>query len=229
MKPRPEIYANVLILGGGSPPGDAVSGRIGGVWVQPNLGLSYLLAARHVLEAGERERRLNEVVLPAAYLQRHAFEIMLKDTIDAAYAVRQDLDWLEQLQKDAAAKPARPKRAPAVHPLNDLVSELREALVALEFPVVPDDVVTMAQRLTTTEAGDPTRTRYLTRKDGKPNFPDALVLPVGETQDALEALFAQVFAYQGTEGEDWNLVTSLANEGEATTQAILGIVPLSEF
>ncbi len=64
MKPRPAIYANILVLGGGRPDATgAVVARIGGPWAQPNLGLSYLLAARHVLEAGEREGRLNEVAL----------------------------------------------------------------------------------------------------------------------------------------------------------------------
>lgn len=230
MKARPNIYESVLVIGGGSPAGGATSGRVGG-WLQPNLGLSYLLAARHVLEAGERERRLNEVVLPAAYLQRHAMELALKGVLDAAYSLRRDEDWLERLKTDPKAKPGEAQKVPEKHPLNFLVSKIRDALVAVRHPAMPDEVAAMAERLTEVEGSEPTRTRYLTLRNGEQSFPKAVVLPVGETQDDLEGLFERVFEYQGMEGEpeQWNLVTSLAIEGEAVDQAILQIVPLSEL
>jgi len=229
MKARPAIFSNILIMGGGSPGTDGPPmARVGGVWAEPNLGLSYLFAARHVLEGAERERRLNEVALPAAYLQRHALEVALKDTIGTAFAIKRDEGWLEGLKRDPKARPASPREIPFTHDLKRLLGILREALAAIGFGDVPAQIVALAERLGAVEQFEPTRFRYLTLKGGARSFPEPVLLLVGETQDLLEALFEGVFTYQGTEPDE-NLVTSLAHEGMALDQAILRIVPLDEL
>ncbi len=230
MKPRPSIYDAILVIGGGSVASDGSPvAKIGGTWAQPNLGLSYLLAARHVLEAGERERRVNEVALPAAYLQRHAFEVALKDVIETARVLKTDEDWLNALKADPKARRSKPEEVPFVHAFDQLLALLREALAAISFGEPPKEVVDTVARLRATEGHEPSRLRYLTVRRGERSFPGSVTLRVGETQDLLEHVFERVFAYQGTEVVEENLVTSLAHEGMALDQAILQIVPLDEL
>lgn len=128
MKQRPAIYDSVLVIGSDRP---ATSGlpvaRLGGIWAQPNIGLSYLLAALHVIEQGEAEHRLNEVALPAAYLQRHAFEVALKDLIEIALVIKADEAWVAILKDDAKGKRPRQAEVPFIHDVVKLVVVLRQA------------------------------------------------------------------------------------------------------
>ncbi len=230
MKERPTIYRNVLVIGGQS---SSVNGlpvaRIGGIWSQPNLGLSYLLAARHVLEAGERENKVSEVALPTAYLQRHAFEVAVKDVAHTALVIRRDERWLAELTQDASARPGDIGGVPFIHSLSALVGVLRDALAQIGFGEVPAEIVAVAEQLGEAEQFEPTRFRYLNDRSGARSFPHETFLNVGEAQERLETLFENVFEYQDVEVEKENLVTALAHHGMGLDQAIMRIVPLDEL
>ena len=225
MKPRPSIYRNVLVFG--AVENASVShARIGGLWRQPNLGLSYLLAARHVLEAGERERRVNEVALPTAYLQRHAFEVAVKDLIGAARAIKADADWVTALRADSSAERRCPEAVPFIHGLDTLLRLLGEALAAIRFGEPPQVLQEMTRRLLKAERFEPARFRYLSLKRGIASFPEEERIPVVAHQEELEEVFEEVFVYRedASAAETDNLATSIAHEGAALDQEIVTIV-----
>lgn len=231
MTPRPPIFHDIIGFGGRSPTKDGpAAAEVGGMWGQPNLGLAYLLAARHVIAEGEREQRLREVALPVAFLQRHAMELALKDLLETAYEIQRDRGWLAALQQDSDAEPGVRKTAPFKHDFKKLRKLVRGALKAIGFDL-PDDIDAMTMKLGTVEMFDPSRFRYLTGADGEKSFPESEVLHVGQVQADLEALFEKHFHFQGFDrpNTEWNLATDLAAEGEYLTQAIYRIVdPLAE-
>lgn len=228
--PRPRIYESILVLGGGTPAtSGATFAKVGGFWGNPNLGLSYLLAARHTLEAGEREGCVNEVALPIAYLQRHAMELALKDVIDKAQILKRDEEWLAALKKDPEAPLPERAEVPLRHGFDVLFKALREELAAIGFHDVPTRVRDIVERLRDAEGAEPARWRYERLWNGEPSLPNPIELRVGEMQLELEHVFEEVFHYQGFGQENENLATSLAHEGMALDQAIAQIVPFDRL
>jgi hypothetical protein len=224
MKPRPAIYADILILGGGNKP------RIGGHFAQPNLGLSYLLAARHVIEAGEAERRLAEVTLPAAYLQRHAMEVGLKNLLELVYGIHRDREWLDALRRDPNADRNPVESVPPKHHFSELRRLARQALKKIDFDL-PDEIAGMTKKLAEAEVFDHTRFRYLTLTNGEESFPKPEILRVAENQDELEMLFEKHLHFHGFDKprSGWNLATELAALGGGLFQQITGLVPLDRL
>ena len=102
LRPMPAIYEKVFVLGS---PKSRDEAKLGGRWRRPQLDLSYLLAARHVIAAGQEAHRLSEVALPAAYLQRHALEIELKSWLAVVYDITRSAEWLMLLKSDPDADP----------------------------------------------------------------------------------------------------------------------------
>jgi len=230
LKPPPDIYGSVLAIGGGSPTreGPPVA-KVGGFWSEPNLGLSYLLAARHVIEKGSVEHRLNEVALPVAYLQRHAYEVALKGVLEASYRLKTDEAWLQLLKADPRAERPTQTKVPPQHRFDELLKLLAGALAEINYGGVPSEVQEMSKRLGQVEDFEPTRLRYLTLRSGAQSFPQSVLLHVGETQEQLEAVFENVFVYKDVAGANENLVTSLAYEGMAMDQALLKFVSIDEL
>jgi hypothetical protein len=230
LKPNPGIYKSVLpFRSGGSTSEGPPTARVGGFWAVPNLGLSYLLAARHVIEKGVVESRLNDVALPVAYLQRHAFEVALKNVLETAYMLQAEEAWLQLLQADAKAKRPTRTKVPLEHDFGKLLRLVGTALADINCGSVPPELEAMAKRLGEVEVFEPTRLRYANLRTGAPSFPDEVLLRVGETQEQLEAIFEKIFVYNDAEGSEENLTTSLAHEGMALDQAILRIVPIDEL
>lgn len=55
--------------------------RLGGFWRHPNYFEAYFQAASALIEQGRSNGTLDEIGLPAFYLQRHAIELLLKDLL----------------------------------------------------------------------------------------------------------------------------------------------------
>lgn len=230
MPSHPALYDSILVFGGGTP---AVDGppvaTVGGWLAQPNLALSYLLAARQVIEAGQRDQRSNEVALPVAYLQRHALEVAIKHVLGVVFGIKASEDWLEALRQDPNADAENAKEVPFTHDFKELLSELKRWLAAINFGDPPQEVVDAAYRLGAAEQFEPTRFRYLTKRGGARSFPTEIVLPIGETQALLEELFKNVFEYRETHSDEENLVTSLTHYWMGLDEQIQRIVPLDRL
>ncbi len=232
----PAIYENVLIIGGGSPPSDGPPvAQVGGSWRrQPDYGLSYLLAAHCLIERGEVEGRQNELAVPVAYLQRHAFEIALKDLLAETRGIKADREYLAELKGDGSARYVAPtEEVPFDHNLDNLIDLLRIALAEIGYDAVPAEFETLAKRMRAVEGADPTRLRYARVRDMAgglvrrkrseapltSSFPKVVTIPVGETQGQLQHLFEAVLHAEPWTGNS-GLGTQLREESEALAQDI---------
>lgn len=228
--PRPAIYDDILGFGiRNERSEEQVTARLGGFWAQPNYALSYLLAASVAIENVRADQRESELVLPIAFLQRHAFELAIKDVADAAFEVACDSIWIETLKGDTSAQRPEQRRIPSTHDLLDLVGVLRKALASAHHGDVPADIVEMAQRLTDTEGARHDRLRYPRLRTGEKSFADEVTFNVGKTQADLEALFGRHFQYRAEYDDNQNVVTSLAHEAEAAFQALQRLLPLDRL
>lgn len=187
--PPAALYRDVVIFGAKSDPP-----KIGGSMLQPDIARSYLLAARYVLEGGERSGRLSEVVLPAAYLQRHALEVELKDIIDGAREITADKKWLEG---PVSAPYPTPEPAEQTHDLDKLLGAARTALAEAAQDAMPQSVVDLVSELDKLDNDAPDRLRYRRIKLKKPkgnwqkSFPEPTRLPVVDTQERFEAIYLE--------------------------------------
>jgi len=165
--------------------------------------LSYLQAASILLKSEHVPR----VVMPVAYLQRHALELALKDLIHLARAVKE--------QEDALSQPRSPQHGPHKpvkgHVLRELMNLLTQALsnVQVELPSAVADLVTLFEKseILETREGDtetfPERWRYaLMSKGGHEAFSSvdpgrAEELPIRQRQEQMEAFFEAHLTTQG--------------------------------
>lgn len=236
MKPAPEgLYDNVLVFGGKGSASSPPAAEIGGTWRTPNYPLSYLLAARMTLERAVEAGHVAAVVLPVAYLQRHAFELGLKSLIDLAYDVADDEERIGRVQQGQSHEDVPVRYAQKDHGLGKLISELEKALTAVKYDPVPRELVELADVLATVEAEVPDRLRYGRVGKAKdpqlPSLPEARPFEVGQMQERLEAVFARYLVYRQNaldfEADEWNLLEALAVESEACFQQLLrlGVEP----
>lgn len=200
----PEIYDSI-IFGSAETDDDRASGRtrIGGRWAEPDLALSYLLAARKAMDgAAESGLRLERVAAPVAYLQRHAYELALKDLIGCANQLFRERVYLKNLKKHGLnAKYTKPDAPPKTHSLRRLIKALHAALDALRpgrksKKDPPPDNPFDPKGLPTTIEAMATRLAELEKTEARFRygpFPEHVVLELRKTQEDLEALLAEQF------------------------------------
>jgi hypothetical protein len=142
-------------------------------------------------------------------LQRHAFEVAIKDLTAMAYDVDHSRKWLQQLERRGARAtvPSARKRSKE-HDYKQLLDTLRRALdlIGYDPATLPPTLDETAQRLSEAEERDEHRFRYGT-------FDKPVVLELGARQDELEALFDRHFWFR-----DWDHA-----EEQDSTYAALGM------
>ncbi len=236
MKAAPDgLYQSVLVFGGkveATPPPTA---NIGGVFGTPNYALSYLLAARLTLERAAETGRVDDVALPVAYLQRHAFELGLKSLIDIAYDVADEGERIRLVERREPPDSVTVRYADRSHDLRKLIADLGEALTIVNYGEVPDELVAVADLLAAVEEDVPDRLRYgrVGRRTEHPmaSLPESRPFEVGSMQERLEDAFARFLLYRENaldlNADEWNLLEALAVEAEACFQQLLrlGVEP----
>jgi hypothetical protein len=190
--------------------------------------LSYLLAARHVIEAGQRDARLSEVALPAAYLQRHALETGLKALLSTAYFIDKYDRWHDLLKVDAQADPPAGAEVPAKHSHLFLRDRLKAALDSGGHEPLPDEVSQLCEEVAKQEAGAPERYRVTRTPKGplEDAFPDEVKLPIVEMQQAMEDVFERFFQfdpYADSDQKTWG--GRLAYDAYASEQIVVQNYP----
>ena len=184
------------------PPGLADQAVVGGVWQRADLGLSYLLAASYVVEAAQKDARVSEVALPAAYLQRHALEAQLKEVLTTVYRIEKYTLWLDLLQTDGSANPPPEREVKLEHSHLVLRNLLQQALTAGNHEPLPEEVSQLCDEVSKQEAGAPERYRYHTVRRGRgpkapleESFPQTETLPIVEMQQRMEGVFKRCFHF----------------------------------
>lgn len=222
--PRPPLYDNVFWFSGKRlGPGIA---SIGGTWRTPNYELSYLLAARQLLERSIAANEEDLVAVPVAFLQRHGLELGLKVVIDAALGNKHDERRIAAIETGTAAAGGPPPTASQVHSLECLVLEAQEALRAVGHEL-PNEIVELSNEFHLTEGGIHTRWRYdriVDKGQKKESLDEKTILNLLERQQRLERVFEQHLVYRPDAAQrlpnGLNLVESLAIEGEAQFQRL---------
>lgn len=138
--------------------------RVGGFWRSPNYFESYLGAAKTLIDQGRHAGSLDDIGLPAFYLQRHAAELMLKSLYEWILEIR---DFRCRLV-DASFRPDIDKRQKDLfgHDLHDLLDRVQKGARDLDLPAPPRELDELIQKFVDIE---PTETwaRYSTSRSWK--------------------------------------------------------------
>lgn len=223
----PQLYKNIYwFVETLAAPGVA---SLGGIWRSPNYGLSYLLAARFLVERSVRKQQEDLIALPATFLQRHALELGLKVLIDEGLSIGHEQRRIRALQAGERPDECAVPTAATTHSLKVLVVHARTALGAVGR-VLPDDLAQLAEEFDARENGAHTRWRYsriVSKKETKDSFGAVTELRLLEMQEKLEAAFeAHLVCRPGAmerSPDEWNLLESLLFETESNLQTLLSL------
>jgi len=129
------------VMVGGKPPelvaSDLAAGvaRIGGFWRHPNYFEAYLYSATLLIEQGQIKGTLDEIGLPAFYLQRHAVELLLKDLLHWLIYIA---DLRTQLHVSTYEPPQGAVKAQATsHNLKKLLEFIVQVSTEMALPAPP--------------------------------------------------------------------------------------------
>ncbi|KGE69706.1 MULTISPECIES: hypothetical protein [Pseudomonas] len=173
--------------------------RIGGFWRHPNYFQAYLHSASLLIEQGRATETLDEVGLPAFYLQRHAIELLLKSLLSWLTNIsdlRNDLGRSKEQPSDDLKDALRKS-----HDLKKLHGHLLEFGAALNVPPPPAELGSLIESMGQVEITE-TWSRYSSSskksKDGAriqvKHIPEEILIPIVELQEGLDAIAVLVSA-----------------------------------
>lgn len=167
--------------------------RIGGFWRHPNYFEAYLHSASLLIEQGRATGTLDEIGLPAFYLQRHAIELLLKGL----------LSWLTSIS-DLRNELGRSKQQPSddlkdalrrSHNLKKLYGHILEFGNVLDVPLPPVDLGNLIEdmgRLEITETWSRYRSSSEKSNGGArvqvEHISEEILIPIVELQERLDAI-----------------------------------------
>lgn len=164
--------------------------RLGGFWRQPDYARAYLKSAGILVQHGQASGTLDDIALPAFYLQRHALELLVKGLLQQVYAIGEFRGGAEVptgKQKD---------RLTRSHAIAELLGDLKTSCHELGLPPAPDeldDVVQMQIAFESTEtwARYPTSTSKVAKIETvHKHMEQEVALPILSLQEKLQAAFA---------------------------------------
>ena len=167
--------------------------RIGGSWRAPDYMHAYVRAVKILVKNGMEANSLDDIGLPAFYLQRHAVELLLKRL----------LSWLcelakfrKELGKDDHGVPSsdQMKRFKRTHNLSDLFRDLADVSEIFEFGAPPIEIKQLVDKISQFEISE-TFSRYeRSEKNNEVIFhmKKEVALPLVDLQKRLEHIVFQV-------------------------------------
>lgn len=175
---------------------DLMSGiaRFGGTWRTPSYVLSYMKSAAILINHGLHEKTLDDVALPAFYMQRHALELFIKRLLSWLYEMA---EYRLELGHDNGGIPTMKQieRYKTKHNLDVLLKDLQDTSIHFGFGEPPPEIARLVTQVGTFEMTD-TWSRYQSsvRKDGTVlhHVKEEVVLPIVDLQRNLEALYSRV-------------------------------------
>lgn len=169
--------------------------RIGGSWRHPNYFESYLLSARALIDQGASAGTLDDIGLPAFYLQRHALELLLKTMLVWMLDIA---DMRAALANNAHRVDTELRHAVLYgHDHSTLLKRLHEWVARIEWEAPPGSLDDLVQRFKQIEITE-TWARYSSSRKGRKgsptiaHVPDERVIPLLALQRELEALARQL-------------------------------------
>lgn len=194
---------NVMI--GGKSPEETTSdleagvARVGGFWRHPNYFEAYLHSSSLLIEQGRATGTLDEIGLPAFYLQRHATELLLKGLLTWLTSISDLRNELGRSQHKPSSELVLALRSS--HNLKTLHGHLLEFGSTLDLPLPPVDLGSLIEDMGRIEIAD-TWSRYSSSlkklKGGTrvhvEHIPEEILIPIVEFQERLDAIATIVSA-----------------------------------
>ena len=193
-----------VMIGGKSPEqttSDLEEGvaRIGGFWRHPNYFEAYLHSASLLIEQGRATGTLDEIGLPAFYLQRHATELLLKSLLTWLTSIsdlRNQLGLSQQEPSDDLMAALRRS-----HNHQTLHGHLLTFGAALDVPLPPEALGSLIEDMGRVEITD-TWSRYSSSSERQKggarvhveHIPEEVLIPIVEFQERLDAIATFVCA-----------------------------------
>ncbi|MGH8551097.1 MAG: hypothetical protein ACRERU_21335, partial [Methylococcales bacterium] len=171
--------------------------RFGGLWRTPSYFIAYVRSAEILIEHAAQHNTLDDIALPAFYMQRHTLELLIKRLLSWLYEAA---EYRSELGQSCPAMPSTHQRKnfKRSHNLSRLLNNLRVTSKAFGFPEPPDELAELVQRIGEFEKSD-TWSRYEVSesKDGGivHHIQKEIVLPLVDFQRRLELVVSKT-AYQ---------------------------------
>lgn len=168
--------------------------RFGGAWRAPSYLLAYLKAAAIVVNQGICEQCLDEIALPAFYMQRHTLELAIKRLLSWLYELA---DFRIELGHDNRGIPSNGQleRFKTKHNLGSLLQDLRKTSLHFGFgepPVAIDSLVRQIEGFELTETWSRYEAAQNKDKTVIHHVKDEVTLPLVDIQRKLETLYVNV-------------------------------------
>lgn len=206
--PRPFFVgtgSNVIIGGKSSEQtkADLAAGvaRVGGFSRRPNYFESYYQATQVLIDQAKDGGNLDDLGMPAFYLQRHSLELLLKSALSLLHSI----DDLQKRVADGGFQPDLIERERLVnkHSHRKLLDLLCAKAADLHLPPPPPEIESLVQRFMAIEKTE-TWSRYSSsRERGKDcinHLEEEVVIPLVDLQAAL-ADTASKMAFRDLDGQ----------------------------
>lgn len=168
--------------------------RVGGLWRRPDYFRAYLRSAAVLIEHGVRHEELDEVMLPAFYLQRHALELLIKRLLSYLY------EWAEfrvKLGYNWEGVPSNGQKDRfTTHGIHKLFQDLCRTCKHFKFTNPPLELAALVKKLTQFEKTE-TWSRYAQSKNHKDDtiiqhLEDEVEVPIVDLQRDLEFVASKI-------------------------------------
>jgi hypothetical protein len=127
---------------------DAKSGvaRFGGLWRTPSYFAAYVRSAEILIEHAAQNNTLDDIALPAFYMQRHALELLIKRLLSWIYEAA---EYRSELGQASAWAPSarQTKASRRSHNLTRLLDDLRSSSKASGFPELSSELGELVQHI----------------------------------------------------------------------------------
>ena len=203
---------------------DAATGvaRFGGLWRTPSYFNAYFRSAEILIEYASQHNILDDIALPAFYLQRHSVELLIKRLLSWLYetaAFRAELGHTSPAPPSAQQK----KDLKRSHNLLRLLANLRFASSASGLPDPPTELADLVRCIGEFEKSD-TWSRYADseKKDGGivHHIDKEVVVPLVDFQRRLEVVVTRTaYRFDGDDAYENELYFAWESAARATGRA----------
>jgi hypothetical protein len=221
---KPKNHKSDVIVFGKSPEieiADATDGvaRFGGLWRTPSYFIAYVRSAEILIEHAKQHHILDDIALPAFYMQRHAMELLIKRLLSLLY---ETAEYRKELDHAFTAVPSdqQKKRLKRSHNLLSLLNDLRSASSASGFSDPPTELAELTQRLAEFEKSE-TWSRY-SESENKEGYiirhiEKEVVVPLVDFQHRLELVVSKtIYQFNGEDTYENELYFAWESAARAT-------------
>lgn len=163
--------------------------RFGGIWRHPSYTMSYVRAARVLIDNSRQNGDFDQLGLPIFYLSRHALELFIKSILELLYDVAKMRT--EAYSYDRSISKGRLKRLSSSHSLSQLNNDLRNTCKELEYEYDSKGIDQLIKNIEEFES-NPTWSRYSRSGEGENHLAEEVAIPVVSIHQSLERIVKEM-------------------------------------